>query len=155
YEMKKVNFCLLVAAVFSLAVLTAELFAQNAAVLRGQVMDELGAVIPGARLMLVAADGKKRNVTVKADGEFAFTNLAPGDYTLTVEAKGFQSYVEQSLRLPLGAPMKITLRVAPFNVETEVKADDAGTSVEPDQNLNAIVLDEQMIMDLLPDNEDD
>src|SRR5215831_9393016 len=80
-EMKKVNFCSVVAAVFLFAGFTVELFAQNTAVLRGQVMDELGAVIPGARLTLVAADGKKRNVTSKADGEFAVANLAPGDYT--------------------------------------------------------------------------
>lgn len=135
------------------AALTATALAQSNAPLRGQVADESGAVIPGAHVTLVAADGKKRSVLTNANGEFTVTNVAPGLYTLRVEAKGFQSYSAEGLRLPLAAPLKITLAVAPVAAETEVKAEVPGTSVEPDQNLNAIVLDEQMIMDLLPDDE--
>src|SRR2546425_8818899 len=130
-------------------------FAQNTASLRGQVADEQGAVISGARATLVAVDGKKRSVVANANGEFTISNVPPGSYTLTVEFKGFQSHVEESLQVPLASPLKITLAVAPIKAETDVKADSSGISVEPDQNMNAIVLDEKMIMDLLPDNEDE
>src|SRR6185436_5002204 len=129
--------------------------AQNAALLRGQVVDEQGAVISGARATLLAADGKKRTVVANANGEFTIPNLTPGLYTLTVEFKGFEDYVETGLQLPSEAPLKITLSVAPLKAETNIKADSSGVSVEPDQNMNAIVLDEKMIMDLLPDNEDE
>src|SRR5262249_45932924 len=131
------------------------LAAQNAAPLRGQVVDELGAVVSGARATLITRGGKKRSAISNANGEFTIPNIAPGVYTLTVEFKGFQARVEQGLRLPAAAPLKVVLMVAPVNAETEVKDLNSGVSVEPDQNLNAIVLDEKMIGELLPDNEDD
>jgi hypothetical protein len=50
--------------------------------------------------------------------------------------------------------LKITLAVAPVQMETTVNADQPGVSVEPENNLNSTVLDEQFIQ-TLPDNEDD
>ena len=132
------------------------LSAQSAAPLRGQVVDERGAVVPGARVTLIAADSKKRGAVTNAQGEFTIPNVAPGTYTLTVEFKGFQTHVENDLRWPADtSPLKITLTVAPVNIETNITDESAGVSVEPDQNLSAIVLDEKMIMEMLPDNEDD
>ena len=138
-----------------IALLSATNFAQNTASLRGQVADEQGAVISGARATLVAADGKKRSAVANANGEFTISNVPPGTYTLTVEFKGFQNHVEESLQVPSASALKVTLAVAPIKAETDIKADSSGISVEPDQNMNAIVLDEKMIMDLLPDNEDE
>src|SRR5262249_33433269 len=83
------------------------LAAQNAASLRGQVVDELGAIIPGARATLATSNGKKRSVVSNANGEFTIPNIAPGIYTLTVEFKGFRQHIEQGLQLPAAAPLKI------------------------------------------------
>ena len=129
--------------------------AQSVAPLRGQVLDDNGAVISGARVALVGADGKKRTTTANANGEFTIPNILPGTYTLNVEFKGFESYTEDKLQVPAPAPLKITLTVASIKAETTVTADSSGINVEPDQNMSAIVLDEKMIQDLLPDNEDD
>ena len=131
------------------------LSAQTAVSLRGQVVDELGGIIPGARITLIADDGKKRNAVANASGVFSIPNLPPGVYTLTVEFKGFRAYIKDGLQIPTDEPLKVALTVAPVNDETDVKAETGGVSVEPDQNLSAIVLDERMVMDLLPGNEDD
>lgn len=129
--------------------------AQTAPLLRGRVVDDAGAGIAAARLTMTAADGKQQRAVAQADGEFAFPALAPGEYRLTVEADGFQQYTAARVHVPAPDPLKITLTVASVSIETEVKADDLGVSVEPDQNLNQLVIDEQTAMDLLPDNEDD
>lgn len=135
--------------------LSSAVCAQSTAPLRGQILDDNGAVISGARVTLVGADGKKRNTTANANGEFTLPNLLPGTYTLNVEFKGFESYTEENLQVPAVSPSKITLTVAALKAETTVTADNSGINVEPDQNMSAIVLDEKMIMDLLPDNEDE
>ena len=145
----------LLGVLFGVAAAASVLFAQNASSLRGQVVDEQGAVIAGARATLVASDGKKRTAVANANGEFTLQNVLSGSYTLTVEFRGFQSHVDDNLQVPAASPLKIALTVAPLKAETEVNAESSGISVEPDQNLNAIILDEKMIMDLLPDNEDD
>ena len=142
-------------ALFVVLELSSVLLGQNTAQLHGQVVDEQGALISGARATLTDAAGKKRNATANANGEFTILNLTPGSYTLTVEFKGFQTYLEENFQIPTSVPLKVTLTVAPLKAETEINAETSGISVEPDQNLNAIVLDEKMIMDLLPDNEDD
>src|ERR1051326_5386701 len=129
--------------------------AQSPTPLRGQVVDEMGAVISGARATLTATDGKKRSVVTNANGEFTLPNTTPGHYTLTVESKGFETYVEPELQISsTSLPLKITLKVAVVNAETEVKANATGVSVEPDQNLNVTILDQNFIQ-TLPDNEDD
>ncbi len=129
--------------------------AQSAAVLRGRVTDETGAGISEARLMLTTADGKQHSVTAAADGEFIFVKISAGEYSLTAEANGFQNFTAIKVRVPAAEALTIVLKVAAVSIETEIKADDIGVSVEPDQNLNQLVIDEEMAMDLLPDNEDD
>jgi Carboxypeptidase regulatory-like domain len=140
---------------FAILISSFAIYAQTGVGLRGQVSDERGAVISAARVTLIAADGKKRTATASASGEFTIANVPPGKYTLIVEFKGFDTHVEEGLQVPTSSALKITLSVAPIKAETEVNADSSGISVEPDQNMSAIVLDEKMIMDLLPDNEDD
>jgi Carboxypeptidase regulatory-like domain len=129
---------------------------QQAGSLRGQVVDELGAVIPGAAITLTPnGGGKARAVKAGATGEFVMSKIPAGAYTLTVEFSGFGKYVQNDLQIPQASPLKITLAVAAVTVVTDVAADGKTVSVEPDQNLSATVLDEEFIKNNLPDNEDD
>jgi outer membrane receptor for ferrienterochelin and colicin len=125
--------------------------AQNSA-LRGQVVDELGAAIPNAEIKLIAPDLKERTAKSNANGEFSFTNIAPGTYTLTSAFKGFQTHVMEEVKVP-GSQLKVVMTVAAVNEAVETKA-EGGVSVEPDQNMTATILGEEFIRNL-PDNEDD
>lgn len=148
-------FARLLSMLATVLVLASTSVAQGPVTVRGQVVDEQSGAISGAHATLTGADGKKRSATANANGEFSIPNVPPGLYSLTVDFKGFENHVEEGLQLPTSAPLKITLTVAQITAETTIKADSSGISVEPDQNMNAIVLDEKMIMDLLPDNEDE
>jgi len=140
-----------VALLFSIVAL-----AQQANSLRGQVVDEVGDVIPGATISLTpVGGGKARTVKAVATGDFVISNVPAGVYALTVEFNGFERYVRNDLQIPQASPLKITLAVAAVNVATDVTADSKTVSVEPDQNLSATVLDEDFIKNNLPDNEDD
>ncbi len=85
----------------SVLVFTATLFAQSQnASLEGQVTDKSGAVIPQATVIISAAE-RSANQTLQtgSDGRYAFPNLAPGTYNLSVAAKGFRTYVQNSIQL--------------------------------------------------------
>ncbi len=77
--------------------------------MRGVVSDTSGALIPGATVVAKAnATGLTRQMTTGESGSFDFQRLAPGDYTVTVQAPGFQQYLtqptlftEQTLNLPV------------------------------------------------------
>jgi len=130
-------------------------YAQAPVTIRGEVTDEAGAVISGAHVTIATAEGKKRTGVANSAGEFAINNIAPGTYTISVEFKGFLTYVENDLQISSATnPFKIVMKVAPVNAEIDVKAEREGLSVEPDQNMTATILDEAFIQ-TLPDDEDE
>ncbi len=66
----------------------------------GTVMDKTGAVIPGAD---VAATNIATGITTKtvstSTGDYHFSNLDPGIYTVTTNAKGFQRLVQENIHV--------------------------------------------------------
>jgi Carboxypeptidase regulatory-like domain len=84
-----VLFRFLLCALLSLALPTF-LLAQATASLGGRVTDASGAVIPGASVKLtLITTGVSRSNTTTGSGEYQFSQLAPGRYTLDVTAAGF------------------------------------------------------------------
>ena len=64
---------------------------QRVGSVRGQVTDELSALIVGATVTMVATDGSQKTATTNADGVYTINSLAPGAYTLRVVAPGFNA----------------------------------------------------------------
>jgi len=87
----------------------APLLAQYNSGIRGVVSDSGGAVVPEATVTLKnVATGLASQVKTSQSGSFDFQRLAPGDYTIGVQATGFASYssrptllTEQTLNLPV------------------------------------------------------
>ena len=66
----------------------------------GTVMDKTGAVIPGATISaLNVATGISTTVQTTGAGDYTFSNLDPGIYTLTATAKGFSSLVQENIHV--------------------------------------------------------
>lgn len=80
--------------------------------IHGRVSDEAGQPAAGLEVVLTAADtGKERSLAASADGEFRFTQLAPGEYRLEVKRDGrpaavrtFPLLINQDLRFDLTLP---------------------------------------------------
>src|SRR6185437_1768313 len=68
------------------------LYAQSTnGVLTGTVDDASGAVIPGASVTLKNVNsGDERRTVTNNDGFFSINAVPPGDYTISIESKGFQ-----------------------------------------------------------------
>src|SRR5256712_8355660 len=66
----------------------------------GTVTDSSQAVLPGARISMTH-EGTAVVTTKVSDekGEFAFTFLPPGPYTLKIELPGFKTYVNSGFEL--------------------------------------------------------
>src|SRR3984957_2153555 len=75
--------------------------AQATGILRGQVLDPSGAVVPGASVTL------SQGATVLtsqsgSDGAYSFKAVAPGSYTLAVEAPGFATVTKTGVVIAAG-----------------------------------------------------
>jgi hypothetical protein len=77
--------------------------------IRGAVRDPNG-VIPGAEIALTNQEtNAKRTTTTNEVGEYAFTNVLPATYTLTVALTGYKTHESRDIRI--GAQTFITLDI--------------------------------------------
>ena len=88
--------------------LSATLFAQSTATMRGRVLDPSGVAVAGAALTLESsADGFRTRTESAGDGGFRFTNLPFGGYLLTVEKAEFAGF-STSVALRSNVPAEVT-----------------------------------------------
>src|ERR1039458_1626152 len=70
----------------------------------GYVSDPSGAAIPAAKIRVKAVNtGIETSAVSDAVGFFNITHLDPGEYTLFVEAQGFEGFAQEHLVLALGS----------------------------------------------------
>lgn len=92
---------------------TSPVAAQTTATVSGQVLDPLGAALPGAELTLVnPVTGFERVATAGDDASFRVTNIPLQAYRLTVTYPGFQPDARDiDLRTSIPVTLEITLKV--------------------------------------------
>lgn len=146
----KVVASLVVAAFFSLSA-----FAQTAT-LRGQVTDETGAVVPGAKVTLSSAAGPARAATTSSDGTYVFTGLDAGSYTVEVTAPDLTLPQPAKITLKAGTQtLSLQLKVASLKQQLTVHESGApGVTPEASNNAGALVLRGQEL-EALSDDPDD
>jgi hypothetical protein len=140
---------------FAILATVLPLFGQTAA-LRGHVVDESGAVIPGAKVTLSGPAGTIRTTTSINDGTYSFAGLTPGDYAIEASAPD----------LALSEPAKVSLgsRVTTLDLQLKVVLtgqnvtvqENAGPSIATDaaSNASALVLRGNDLQALADDPDD-
>ena len=114
---------------------------QLTGILRGHVLDQLGAVIPAATVTVTDAAGKGKTATSNGEGFYAITDLSPGKYSVRVLAKGFGPLLVAEIKIVAGSSetldhnMEVTLRE---NVDVPSVID--APSVEPGTTNSGLVL---------------
>ena len=123
--------------------------------LKGVVLDESGAVIPGAtaRLLNKVTQKTERAVTTE-NGEFQFGLEPDGDYVISIRAEGFQHReVPVKLPPPGAGPMRLFLEVAESAEKISVTA-RAFAAPSVNDPPNAVPLVDSFIRDLPHKNGD-
>ena len=94
-----------------LAVLTSAVFGQSGkGSISGNVTDTVNAVVYGAQVELLPKAGK---TTTNAQGEFSFTSVPAGTYTLLINYVGFEPYSKEITVTPgQKVYMKAAIKVA-------------------------------------------
>ena len=92
----------LLAILLALALLLPAAFAQETtAGVMGTVKDQSGAVVPNATVEISGPLGGQK-ATTDSSGQFSFSKLPVGSYTLTVTASGFSGYKRTGIALDAG-----------------------------------------------------
>lgn len=136
----------------------ARLMAQSATgSLRGTLTDPTGALVPGATVTITGVAGNTMSAQTAADGQYAFSKVVPGAYTIAVTAPGFALAQPLTVNILAGKSLEknIPLALAEAQQEVTVNAQNgAGLSTSPEDNAGAIVI-KGKALDALSDDPDE
>ncbi len=123
--------------------------------LHGQVADPSGAIIPGASIVL-SGNGKTLSATSGGTGNYSFSSLPPGNYTITTTIEGFTPYQLQDLSIAPGQNklLNISLSLAVQEQQVQVNAESNTIDTSPDTNANSVVI-KGKDLDALSDDPDE
>jgi len=120
----------------------------------GTVFDPAGAVVPSANVTAKnVATGATRTTTSTNAGVYVVSNLAPGDYELTVSAAGFATQKRQ-VSVEVGAKVGVDTHLEVGNVSTVVEVAAAGIQVNTESQTLGSTINTQSVMELPSVNRD-
>ena len=110
-----------------------QLFAQGAGSVEVTVIDQSGALIPGAAVSLSSVDnGLTRKGSTTQDGIFVATELQAGRYKLNVSFAGFEPGAE-SVEVAAGTQTRITEKLLTGKSATSVQVVESSTELQISQ----------------------
>jgi hypothetical protein len=113
------------------------------ATVRGHIADPSGAVIPGAKIVLLTSAGTQvTTVTADATGGYQFPSLAPGGYIVRASVSGFAPFATPTIQLAAGQVKRVDIAMAIEIEQQSVTVTDESPTVntEAGGNANAIVI---------------
>lgn len=129
----------------------------STATIHGHIADQTGALIPGAKITIMTANGKSAGTaTADASGAYAVMGLEPGSYIVRATYTGFADFQSQPIPVAAGQVKRVDVAMA-IEVEQQnvIVSDDApSVSVEASGNANAMVLKDKDL-DALSDDPDE
>ncbi len=118
---------------------------QNSVRLQGRVLDEQGAVIVGAAVTLEDDKGVKLTAVTDGQGQYVFSALPPGTFTLTVNAPGF-SEASQTIGLTNSDTIDTTLKVTVTErIDVQIRSDNLTAVTLTGARLDALPSDSRQL----------
>ncbi len=118
--------------------------AEDSSELVGEVLDPVGAGLPGASVRLLLADGASRKVVSDGAGSFRFDTLPAGVHRLTVEMAGFRG---RTIEVEVGEAGEVRISI-PMEVAFAEAITVLGTQVERrlhEENASVAVIDAERL----------
>jgi len=117
--------------------------------LTGTVTDPSTAVVPGAKITVTDIEkGFTYTATTNADGRYVVRQLAPGKYTISIEAASFQGQKKDGIEVDVNQNVSVdfSLKVGPAAEVVNVEA--AGVQLETQDAVTGQVVDRKFVNDL-------
>ena len=140
----------LVIVLVALVAMAVPAFAQNShGSISGQVTDPTGAIIPKAQVTVTDTDtGAVLQVVTTSGGFYTAPELAPGPYKVTVDAKGFKTYVRTGIQIDTQQNATINLKLLVGETTETVDVSSADPLIDTADASTGQVLTNEEVEDL-------
>src|SRR2546426_7337418 len=142
---KKHSICL---AIVCLCLGAIPALAQNASLV-GTVRDAQQAIVPGAMVTLQNTDTGVELTTISDElGNYEFPTVRPGNYSVKVELRGFQTFVQASMVLAVAQRNRVDAVLRVGEISTIVSVEAAAATVQTETSSLGDVVDNKKIGDI-------
>ena len=139
----------LMAMVMAMAVSGAMLFAQADARFTGTVLDQSGATVAGATVVVKdEKTGQERTVLSNAEGRYLVTNLKPSVYTLRATFKDFAPLEYTGMQLVAAQEFSIDLELRPAGLAETVTVQANISAIDLSSARNGVNVSEREVLNL-------
>jgi Carboxypeptidase regulatory-like domain len=115
--------------------------AQFSGQVQGDVVDAAGAVVVGAQVEMVQIDtGVKRTEVTDAGGNFRFSSLAPGEYRVTIQAKGFGTR-EMQVTITTSETRNLPIQLSIESVKQQVEVSSQAPTLDTADSRQQLTLE--------------
>jgi hypothetical protein len=102
--------------------------------INGVVQDSSGAAVPNAQVTLLNTDqGLTLQTTTSAAGEYIFSPVRIGHYTLTVTAPGFSTTTQQNLTVTVGQHLLVPVKLSLGSASQTIQVTAAPPQLQTDE----------------------
>ncbi len=131
------------------ASLTAAFGQLTTADILGTVTDSSGAVIPNAAVTLTnIGTNEKRTVTTNSSGDYTFTLLPVGHYSISIKATGFQASITKDLAVEAGDRARNDVHLALGSESTVIEVTASTPLLQADSATVSSTVTAQAVQDL-------
>ncbi len=115
----------------------------------GTVLDPSGAPITGAKVTLTDADRKTNNAAkTDSSGRYLFRSLSPGNYSIRVEAAGFEPFGLHNIEIEVNGSLSADSRLQLLARRESIQVREASSSAQVDDPTVGLTLSRELINDL-------
>lgn len=115
----------------------------------GVVQDTTGAVVPDAQVTLLNTDqGITLNVKTNSAGQYTFSPVRIGHYSVTVTAQGFATTAQKNLTVNVGQSLQVNVQLKLGTTAETVEVNTAPPLLQTDESSVGQVITEKSVNDL-------
>lgn len=141
----------LIFTVFCLAISTGQIFAQSTVTggIRGNITDTQNASVANATVTITnQGTNKSETATTDSDGNYRFSNLQPGIYTVAVTSSGFAEFKQESVVVEVGQATTINIPLGVAGASATVDVTAEAPVINTNDNSNALNINQTSINEL-------
>jgi len=123
--------------------------ALNTGTVAGNVLDVQGSIVPNASATLTdLTQNKVLSVKVNGKGEYLFTDVAAGTYSLRITAPTFEAYSVPAIEVSADQNVRVDAKLQPGGASETVTVDAPSAAVDTRSATIATVIDNRLVEDL-------